>query len=991
MLRPSFVAFACFFGVLVSCFGEVPPQGAEVGKQAEFCAKELAKQAVALPPEGRREVLKKALAVVLLAEFGRILPADLPLSEYEKLEPLFLSDLYDSSVKQKQAELFPSADGVAFDGTRLNGSGFARIDQLVGTDGRPIAFDRRLPSKVVPLDANAAERMNQTVAQFSSEPDSLAIRNGIDRLYGLPVKAGIAADGVFFRSYAGKLDDYYYRLVQENPSPVSEMDFYAIAESLPGRRFHPLVGVGAPGSVPAPWFSLGDVLSGGGLLAVDDFRRKNPKYGAENPFFGFAARVLPFLGASAGKNKPGEELRVSSDTIRKAIQNPRRFAPSPVKPIFHDPSRFYGRASGSLYLFVAKRLSKKELAAEIAKIDFATPLPDLPVAPDANIVFSDPSAWKNEEFFKDLPALVDVDTPKKFDPTGLYSDVEQTAETEVPPADLLGRPPKNGEVAQPPPLPPNGTQGKSPFSVALPSKTPGNLPPPGEKTLQASAGAVGIQPIPGSGVQPLPEAPPVVAQLPSLDLLELEKPSATPSPSPSPMLIAQVSKEIPPTMEPLRLSPEEKKNAPAPVDPAQLLSKIEPATPSLPLGLTSGNTSFTPQNLPVPNSFSSLFDASGEEVLPSSLPVVRTLAENNFSPDILPGAAGDFLTAENLVPKIDPLAPMRLEPASDPLLAQTSTLPPPEISVTKETPSRQESKVSTVKQPSASFNPMSFLTPMETKIARLTLSSLNAPASPELPVQEIVAPTLAALSPQKLEPAERSFQAISFPSPALRLPPETEISPLADSSRLRTRLLEVPKPIDRDRLLLADSSPSPKFSIGGLPPSDFLPLPETVGEVSPSEKNLAAALEGKAKNPVQKIIPPLPKGNYVAVVSPSGRASAEYLAKISSNDRQLSENASQINRVNCYLKWLSSALVPVEKEIDRSGGASQPAALQGLVATSEKTEDFLGELLSVREKLLGAREGLLKERGKLRSEIEDRPLQESLARLEAIIGKGKGI
>jgi hypothetical protein len=473
---------------------------------AAASAKKLADAAMFLPPAQREEVRHKALAIILLAEYGRLLPSGLSPGQWEILENIFLEGRFEDSVRRKQADAMPPADTVSFDGGRLDGGGFSRIDNIIGTNGSPIALDRRLPTRLVPLNPGEEERLHRAASAFTANPAAAGIRERADALYRARLDNRMAGDGIFYRPYAGRTDDLYYRLVQNNPGPASEMNFYAIAESLPARRYHPITGIGSPALVPSPWFSVSEILSGGGLLAVESFKSRSPHADVRNPFSGFAARLLPFLGPGMENSRSGGELNVSKDVIRRAIESPHRFTPKPVEQIFTDPSHFFGCLVPQ-FIRVARRMTRAEIAEEYRKIDFETPLPDVPDEPAGNEVLVNPSKLTKAEFFQELPGILELDSAPKYNPdAALFADSP----------DMSG--------SQPVRTAPGARQPSVTTDIVLVQSLPG----PGPQEVVAAPPA--STPPPSA---PLPSPMPLVASIPSLSPPAMEvEPAATPAAEP---------------------------------------------------------------------------------------------------------------------------------------------------------------------------------------------------------------------------------------------------------------------------------------------------------------------------------------------------------------------------------------------------------------------------------------------------------------------------
>jgi hypothetical protein len=847
--------------------------GASHGEEVLAPAKQLAQAAMLLPPPQREEVRHKALAIVLLAEYGRLLPSGLSPGQWEALEKVFLEGSFDDAVRSQQAASMPPADTVRFDGGRLDGGGFARTDNIIGTNGRPIALDRRLPTRLIPLNQGEANRLHQAASVFSATPEADSVRERTDALYRARLGNHMVDDGIFCRLYAGRTDDLYYRLVQEHPRAPSEMNFYAISESLPGRNYHPLTGIGSPVSVPSPWFSVSEILSGGGLLAVEDFKNRNRRADVRNPFFGFAARVLPFLGPSLENSQPGEELNVSKDVIRRAIQSPHRFTPKPVEPIFSDPSHFFGCLLPR-FLCVARRMSRAEMAEEFRKIDFGTPLPDVPTEPIGNEVLTEPSKWTKSEFFQELPALLELDSSTEHNPnTDLFAGPQEDVGPQPPPAapEAVPETPSNVLVQT---LPNSAAS-----EVASSSTPPAPAPPP---------------------APPLPSSMPLVA--------------AMPSPNPP----AQGEKPATPAPEPVAA-------------PAALAA------------------AFPISHSPFVSSFAASLLRGGPN---------PAFAISHFA--FAPQARNIVFLAETEFPGID-MATLAVSspPLSSPDLI--SIEPSPQIGVSV-FPERT--------QPAPLPGPL--------LVENITPTKLPRPSAPMLPR---ATPQMIVLKETMDEPP-RSARIETPTSLTLDFSPSLPESPsllaaLAPSSRNLTP--------DVGSLLMETGFPAPGTELASTAPSRS--AEPSSPQPIPSETSSALSLQPSASSPVPQPIPSeAPGAHYLAVITPGISASTKYLNDLAVNDAVLSKNAATLNRVNCYLQWLNSAVEPVESYLASSSGLAT-APKNELQAAAAVTGDELNTLLDRRKSLLKERERLLSERGQLRSLIEGEPLRLSTAKLDALLGR----
>lgn len=486
---------------------ESPPPAFQ---QAVSTALALAREAQALPSDSRRQVLQAAASIVFLVENQRLLPPLDP-ARLDQLAPLLLAEPPDPRARARFAEALPPADGLIFDGQRLEGGNFRHIDSLMGFHGHPIAMDREPPLRLVPLEPTAAQALASPVAPPSNE-----LRDFFNRVFQSPVGDRLVADGLFLRPYAGRLDDLFHHLVQRGDR-TSQLEFAALLDSLPPRQYSPLTGTGRRADIPPPRYNLSNALTGGGYSAVQNFRASNPQAAARNPFRGLAVRLLPSLATPLESTPPGDALPLTSTELRKALGDPRRFTPGRVPPLFKDPSRFLGQWPDPRFLRVAKK--KKSTAAlfeEIQKIDFETPLPEMDFSPAGNeVLAADPEP--------DSSALVeDLGLPKSEAPS--YERAEAPPPV-IPPEDwepesiALPEPPPSVPVLEKPAPPPLDIAELPPSpSLAPPPSAPVEFATPTPRPRPTGPSAVALVPPPGPPAPspPPPDAPalPVAEALP---------------------------------------------------------------------------------------------------------------------------------------------------------------------------------------------------------------------------------------------------------------------------------------------------------------------------------------------------------------------------------------------------------------------------------------------------------------------------------------------
>ena len=353
-------------------------------QQTATTAKGLARAARNLPDADRLRATQAALSIILLVEFDRLLPS-MPPANLEQFANIFLSENPDPAEQLAAAAKLPPSDTLVFDGSRLAGGNFQNIDALIGMGGRPIALDRELPAWIVPLESARAQALDSTRAAGLSPQKFTELQSLFNRIHIAKVSDHLISDGIFLRPYAGKMDDLYHELVQKG-GRSGQLDYFALLDSLPPRQYNPLVGTAPREFVPPSRVNLSNVLSGSSLQAIQNFKVTNPRANIRNPFKGFAIRTLPFLPDQLKNTAPGRSLSLSGELMRRIINDTSRFYIPKVQPLFHEPSRFLGQWADPRYHLVAKKkkTANADLFAEIQKVDFETPLPEMSFEPAGN-------------------------------------------------------------------------------------------------------------------------------------------------------------------------------------------------------------------------------------------------------------------------------------------------------------------------------------------------------------------------------------------------------------------------------------------------------------------------------------------------------------------------------------------------------------------------------------------------------------------------------
>jgi hypothetical protein len=522
-------------------------------QQSAATATALALAARNLPDSERLRTTQAALSIILLTKFDRILP-NLPPTTINQLADIFLAENPDPAEQAATAAKLPPADTIIFDGSRLIGGNFRNIDDIIGLGGHPIALDRELPAWLIPLEPSRSQALDSTRGAGWSNQKFAELQSLFSRIHAADVGEHLVADGIFLRPYAGRMDDLYHHLVQQGDRN-GQLDYFALLDSLPPRQYSPITGTTARKSVPPLRVNLSNILSGGSLQAIQNFKTENPRANVHNPFKGFAVRTLPYLPDQLRKTAPGSNLKLSGDLMQRAISDPRRFSPGKVPPLFIDPSRFLGQWEDPRFIQVSKKkkASNAALLAEIQKVDFDTPLPEMSFEPAGNALLSKSPTGSTPNDTNDL--LNDLGLPPQAESTTKYEPAD-SPEPILPPARIT-----EPEAPEPTPL---LTKPAPPLLDSEPLETPPVFdltqsptpepPKPETPTAPATSPVVAEQPAQPLTSPPLalatptpqPLKPSAIAVIPPQEATPPQTPQQeTPAPTPAPQKEPQVARAIP--------------------------------------------------------------------------------------------------------------------------------------------------------------------------------------------------------------------------------------------------------------------------------------------------------------------------------------------------------------------------------------------------------------------------------------------------------------
>lgn len=541
-------------GILALSFARTPLQAdnstasqeqtISVLQQSAATASGLAQAVRSLPDSERLRTTKAALSIILLTKFDRLLP-NLPSAALDQLTDIFLAENPDPAEQAAAAAKLPPADQIVFDGAQLTGGNFRNIDALIGLGGRPIALDRELPAWIVPLEPARAQALESTRGAGCSSQKFAELQNLFNRIHSADVGEHLVADGIFLRPYAGRMDDLYHQLVQKG-GRNGQLDYFALLDSLPTRLYSPVSGTVARKSVPPLRVNLSNVLSGGSFMAMQNFNAENPRANLPNRFQKFAVRILPYLSEQLRKTAPGSELKISGDLMLRAMSDPRRFSPGKITPLFVDPSRFLGQWEDPRFIRVSKKkkTSNAALFAEIQKVDFETPLPEMSFDPAGNALLAKPQPQADSAPDNDL--LNDLGLPPQVEETAKYEPPETPAPVLPPsriPEPQAPAPRPSLPKPEPPPLENQPMEFPPVFDFAqAPTPEPIDVEPPAVAEQPASA-----FPAPIPTAPPQTPKPSAIAIIPPQEPIAPPKPEQPATPAPTPTKEPQVARAIPVT------------------------------------------------------------------------------------------------------------------------------------------------------------------------------------------------------------------------------------------------------------------------------------------------------------------------------------------------------------------------------------------------------------------------------------------------------------
>jgi hypothetical protein len=544
-----------FVGISALIFASTPLRAANatasqekavpVLQQSAATATALARAARDLPDSERQRTTQAALSIILLTKFDRLLPRLQP-TTLNQLADIFLAENPDTAEQAAAASKFPPADTINFDGSRLTGGNFRNIDAIIGLGGRPIALDRELPAWIVPLGPARAQALDSSRNARWSSQKFAELQSLFTRIYAADVGEHLVADGIFLRPYAGRMDDLYHHLVQQG-GRNGQLDYFALLDSLPSRQYSPIAGTASRKSVPPLRVNLSNILSGGSLQAIQNFKAENPRDNVQNPFKGFAVRTMPYLADQLRKTAPGSDLKLSGDLMQRAISDPRRFSPGKAPPLFHDPSRFLGQWEDPRFIRVSKKkkASNAALFAEIQKVDFDTPLPEMSFEPAGNALLS--SAQKAAAPDDTVDLLNDLGLPPQAENTATYEPPD-TPDPVLPPARIADpqAPAPTAFLTKPaPPLLDSEPLETPPVVDLALAPTPEPPKPEPAATPQLAPEQASTTPMASATTPQQPPKPSAIAVIPTQETLPQPTPQETPAPAPAPQKEPQVARAIP--------------------------------------------------------------------------------------------------------------------------------------------------------------------------------------------------------------------------------------------------------------------------------------------------------------------------------------------------------------------------------------------------------------------------------------------------------------
>jgi hypothetical protein len=230
----------------------------------------------------------------------------------------------------------------------------------------------------------------------------------------------------------------------------------------------------------------------------------------------------------------------------RAMSDPRRFSPGKVTPLFVDPSRFLGQWEDPRFIRVSKKkkTSNAALFAEIQKVDFETPLPEMSFDPAGNALLAKPQPQADSAPDNDL--LNDLGLPAQVEETAKYEPPETPAPVLPPsriPEPQAPAPRPSLPKPEPPPLENQPMEFPPVFDFAqAPTPEPIDVEPPAVAEQPASA-----FPAPIPTAPPQTPKPSAIAIIPPQEPIAPPKPEQPATPAPTPTKEPQVARAIPVT------------------------------------------------------------------------------------------------------------------------------------------------------------------------------------------------------------------------------------------------------------------------------------------------------------------------------------------------------------------------------------------------------------------------------------------------------------
>lgn len=220
------------------------------------------------------------------------------------------------------------ANSLSFNGKGFEGGNFGFIDHLVGQSGLPIAFDREMPTNLLPIPNSFNSSIQgmlqnmRSIGDFSNITQAFMPETILNNVMGTAVQSAMnqiartqIAPGIFVRDYLPGLDDAFATFsTSSNPATL-----LAYNQSRFDAGYSPLAGLNDAMRSAMSHLNVSNIASNGAYQAVNSFLKKQGlSDGQANPYASFAGDMMGQIVHNLTKTPPGQPLVITPQQVQKA-------------------------------------------------------------------------------------------------------------------------------------------------------------------------------------------------------------------------------------------------------------------------------------------------------------------------------------------------------------------------------------------------------------------------------------------------------------------------------------------------------------------------------------------------------------------------------------------------------------------------------------------------------------------------------------------------